>query len=285
MGRATIKVSTAMKNILSSHMIALSNIAILSVSLSGLALNAAAQETTAEPVTLPTTIVQIPQNFCPDGQIVIVDNTPQCRLADTLETLIKDFEAYTVSSDPIRAGEEGDVNALRKLPDVTKDTVDLAAAQTTEFLARHAALSTTAMTEAQRLNYDLLGFTLKQQHRLNPFDTARIPFTNDSGFFNSLSYISRQTQFRNTSDYEAYAARLTQLPRFFSQHKENMRRGIETEFTASAEILPGIIETISSLASGKPNEHALFAPFKKFPNSVDAQEQKRLTALGEAAIK
>jgi len=158
-----------------------------------------------------------------------------------------------VSGDPVRAGEEGNADALRQLPNVTKERIDLSAAKVAEFLARHAALPTAALTEQQRLTYDLLGFTLKQQQRLSPFDEARIPFTNDSGFFNSLSYISRQTQFRKIADYEAYAARLTQLPRFFSQHKENMRRGIETDFTASADVLPGIIETIATFADGKPH--------------------------------
>ena len=56
-----------------------------------------------------------------------------------------------------------------------------------------------------------------------------------------MSYISRQTTFATIDDYEAYAARLTEMPRYFGQHKANMRRGIQTNMTASAEIMPGII--------------------------------------------
>jgi len=86
---------------------------------------------------------------------------------------------------------------------------------------------------------------------MTPFDEARIPFTNDSGFFNMMSYVSRQTNFESVDDYEAYAARLTEMPRYFAQHKANMRRGIETNMTASAEILPGIISTIKQLGEGE----------------------------------
>jgi len=228
--------------------------------------------------------IQVAPDFCPNGTTIIVDSAPVCRAEDTLDQLIEDFETFSVSGDPVRAGEEGDTEALRQLPDVTKANIDLGAAQMTRFLARHAALPTAALDEQQRLTYDLLGFILKQEQRLSPFDTARIPFTNDSGFFNSLSYISRQTQFRKVEDYEAYAARLTQLPRFFSQHKDNMRRGIETDFTASAQILPGIIETIKGLSEGKAKDHVLYKPFTNFPESISSKDQKRLAALGKAAI-
>ncbi|MEP1231531.1 MAG: DUF885 domain-containing protein [Litorimonas sp.] len=229
--------------------------------------------------------VNIPPNFCPNGTIVIVNAAAQCRETDTLINLIKDYETYQISGDPIRAGEQGDNQALRQLPDVSKDNIELGTAQTIKFLARHAALPTARMNEQDRLNYDLLGFTLRQKQRLNPFDEARIPFTNDSGFFNSLSYISRQTRFQTIADYEAYAARLTQLPRFFSQNKDNMRRGIDTNFTASAEILPGIIDAIKAYTSGEPSEHAFYKPFTRLPDTIEPADQKRLKALGEAAMK
>ena len=229
--------------------------------------------------------INIAPDFCPGGTIIIVDGNAQCRIADSFDALIKDFEDFEVSGDPIRAGEEGDNQALRQLPDVSLDNIEKNTAQVIKFLARHAALPTAAMNEQERLNYDLLGFILRQRQRLNPFDEARVPFTNDSGFFNNLVYISRQTQFQNVSDYEAYAARLTQLPRFFSQHKDNMRRGIKTNFTASAEILPGIIETIETYGSGQPAEHEFFKPFTQFPDSIAASDQTRLKALGEAAMK
>jgi len=111
--------------------------------------------------------------FCPEGAIIIVDGMRECQIADSLDKLISDLEKADTLGNPISAGSEGDREALRKLPDV-----------------------------------------------------SRIPFTNDSGFFNELAYISRQTNFETADDYEAYAARLTELPRYFRQHRANMTRGI-----------------------------------------------------------
>ena len=224
-------------------------------------------------------------NFCQDGTIIIVDDVQQCQFEDSLEQLIADFEKSEILGNPVSAGREGDRDALRRLPDVTPESVAAGQGVTTDFLRRHAALSITPMSEDGRLNYDLLGFVLTQRQRMAPFDEARIPFTNDSGFFNEMSYISRQTVFETADDYEAYAARLTQLSRYFAQHKANMRRGITTGFTASADILPGIIEMIKSLSQTPADQHILFKPFTEFPDSLSPTEQDRLYALGEASIK
>ena len=231
-----------------------------------------------------TIIPQTNSVFCPNGTVIIVDDVRQCRVNDTLDTLIADFEQAEISGNPIAAGQEGDREALRKLPNVSLEGAQNYEAITTEFIRRHAALSARPMSGEKRLNYDLLGFVLKQRQRLMPFDQARIPFTNDSGFFNQMSYISRQTSFATIDDYEAYAARLSQLPFYFAQNKVNMRRGITTNMTASAEIIPGIIKMVQQLGTGEAKDHSFFKPFATYPDTITANEQARLTALGTAAI-
>lgn len=236
----------------------------------------------------PIATAQTPEvapGFCTDGRIVVVDGQTECRIEDSLEALISDYEAAQLAQNPIAAGELGDETALRILPDASLEAQKARLAENTKFLARHAQLSTRPMNEEERLNYDLLGFTLKQTQRLAPFDVARLPFTNDSGFFSDIIYLARQTRFERPADYEAYAARLTQIPHYFSQNKDNMRRGIETGFTGATEIMPGILETVETLAKGPTSEHPLYGPFKTFPDTITAKDQARLQALGKAAIE
>lgn len=256
-----------------------SRLAILALS-TFLPLTAMAQsatDTVASPIAMPT-------EFCKGGTVIIVDGIRECRIDDSLETLIADFEQMEVSGNPISAGQEGDREALRKLPDVSPEGAEEFRRITTDFIRRHGALAARPMSGEKRLNYDLLGFVLKQRQRLLPFDEARIPFTNDSGFFNEMSYISRQTTFASVDDYEAYAARLTEIPRYFGQHKANMRRGVETNMTASAEIMPGIISMVQKLGEGSAKDHSFFKPFTSYPETMPSEEQSRLTSLGEAAI-
>jgi uncharacterized protein (DUF885 family) len=229
--------------------------------------------------------IDVAPGFCTNGQIVVVDGQTECRIEDSLDALIHDFEEAQLKRDPVTAGELGDADALRRLPDVSLAAEKQSQIENKEFLSRHVQLSTRPMSEEERLNYDLLGFALKQKQRLAPFDEARLPFTNDSGFFNNILYLARQTRFEKVSDYEAYASRLTELPRYFLQHKNNMRRGMESGFTAAAEIMPGILETVENLASQPATEHPLYEPFTRYPESISAEDQARLKELGEAAIK
>ena len=249
----------------------------LSAALPFSALAQTAPDINAQPIVTPA-------EFCTGGTIIIVDGIRECRIEDSLETLIADFEQMEVAGNPISAGQEGDREALRKLPNVSPEGMTEYQRITTEFIKRHAALSARPMSAEKRLNYDLLGFVLKQRQRLFPFDQARIPFTNDSGFFNQMSYISRQTTFATIDDYEAYAARLTEMPRYFGQHKANMRRGIKTNMTASAEIIPGIIEVVKTFSEGDAKAHSFFKPFTVYPDTISSEEQARLTSLGKAAI-
>jgi len=243
--------------------------------------------------TLPFhAVAQTPANptilsadFCIGGTVIEVDGQLECQIEDSLDNLIADFEQMEIQGNPITAGNEGDRMALRKLPNVSLEAMDQFRTITTDFVRRHAALAARPMSGEKRLNYDLLGFVLKQRQRMAPFDEARIPFTNDSGFFNSMSYISRQTTFRIADDYEAYAARLTELPRFFGQHKANMRRGIETNMTASAAIMPGIIDMVKGLGDVPSEKHSFYTPFKTFPDTIAPDEQARLKNLGKAAIE
>ena len=260
-------------------MIGITRLAILAL-ITAMPFSAVAQSTpntSAQPAVLPT-------EFCKGGSVIIVDGIRECRIDDSLAALITDFEQMEIAGNPISAGQEGDRAALRKLPDVSPEGMIEYQRITTEFIKRHAALSARPMSGEKRLNYELLGFVLKQRQRLFPFDEARIPFTNDSGFFNQMSYISRQTTFATVDDYEAYAARLTEMPRYFGQHKANMRRGIQTNMTASAEIIPGIIEVVKTFSEGDAKAHSFFKPFTVYPDTISAEEQSRLTSLGEAAI-
>ena len=225
---------------------------------------------------------------CPEGRVVIVDDEPVCEVEDSLAHLVADFEQAELSGSVFAAGERGDREALRALPDVSPEADAARQAVLDGFSRRHTALRRSPgfarLTRDQRLNYDLLGWVLEQRRRLSPFDEARIPFQNDNGFFNELIYIVRQTDFSTPQDYSDYATRLTKLPAYFDQHEANMRRGIDTGFTASADVMPGVIDVVRRLAETPVQDHPLFAPFADFADTVPAAERPRLRALGEAAV-
>jgi len=237
---------------------------------------------TLGPTTFPPdTPTEQVRKQCSNMTITHVDNQIVCvPKPDSLENIIADMQKFDLLSDPLQAGNEGNRDALRRLPDVSKITKEKATARTRGLLNRYLSFETQDLSEEQVLNYKLLGFVLRQKLLLTDYDTARLPFTNDSGFFNMMSYVSRQTKFKTIDDYEAYAARLSELPRYFEQHMTNLRRGIATNYTASEQIMPGIINVVKGLSNGDAEAHSFYAPFTKFPNSISLAEQERLKSLG-----
>ncbi len=202
----------------------------------------------------------------------------------SFEKIIADRRKFVLSRDPIQAGNEGDRAALRRLPDVSLSAAQADTAFYRQLLASYKTLDIQNLNEEALLNYELLGFVLNQRLMLADFDIARIPFTNDSGFFNVLSSISRQTRFNDVQDYEAYLARLSDLPRFFQQHQDNMRRGIETGFTAAQDILPGIIDGVRLLSQGAAQDHPFYLPFMQYPENMGEESQQRLQELAQNTI-
>jgi len=221
------------------------------------------------------------------GELVVVDGREVCQtipVNDNFERLLGDYEAWRLSADPFYADSKGDTEARRRLPDPSPEAEARDLGYLRGFSQRHAALSG-VITDTDQLNYDLLGFVITNQLRTAPFDAARLPVRNDSGFFTLPASMGRNTVFRSADDYAAYAERLTKVPAFFKAHRANLDRGIETEYTASADILPGIIAIIRRMAETEVEDHPAFAPFKSYPDTFSGREQKRLTALGRAAVK
>ncbi len=218
-----------------------------------------------------------------------INHSSDCQLRskvteDSVDKIIADMQKYDLSTDPIQAGVEGNRQALRHMPDASLMSQQAATRYSQTLLNRYKAIDSSTMHGENMLNYQLLGYVLDQRLIFADYDPSRLSFTNDSGFFNMMSYVSRLTKFETVDDYEAYAHRLSELPRFFDQNKTNMRRGISTGYTASDEILPGIISAVKSLSSGEAKDHAFYSPFASYPDTITEAEQARLTALGKATI-
>lgn len=201
-----------------------------------------------------------------------------------LDQLIADVRAADMASDPISAGMDGDSEARRRLPDVSPENGRKAGAKNEKFIARWKAIPRASLSEEQQLNYDLIGWELNRRIMLAPMDQSRIPFTNDSGFFNSIGYTVRNTRFDTTEDYRDYMARLNDVPRFFDQHMDNMRRGMKEGYTAPAEIMPAILAVVGDMEAMTAEEHPLAAPFMNVNSRIPEAERAAIKAEGMAII-
>ena len=219
------------------------------------------------------------------GDITVVDGREVCEAIparDTFDRVMRDYESWRESEDPVLAGQNGDLDAAREWPDVSPEADRRRRAQLEAFGER---IGRVEVPEGQELNAELLQYVVERDLRRAPFDEARVPFLNDSGFFSAPGSVARGQSFRTRDDYAAYAERLTKLPEWFRAHRANMDRGVETGVTASADILPGVVEAVRRLAEAPVEEHPAYAPFLEFPDAMGVAEQNRLRALGRAAVR
>lgn len=149
-------------------------------------------------------------------------------------------------------------------------------------------LGARAQSAAQMLAaIDVLGYTsegpevpilrhLLQAHiDADSYDTARIPFTGDWGFFAAPPYTAMRTRLNTRDKAEAWIARLNDLPRYFDQQTANMRRGIDTGWTQHGDPLNTSIAQIRAQIVDDPTQSTLYLPFE----SLEASE------LSEAEIQ
>jgi uncharacterized protein (DUF885 family) len=111
-----------------------------------------------------------------------------------------------------------------------------------------------------------------------------MPFNSDSSFWSNLGFMTRQPMHR-VADYEAYIARLNDVPRYFDQQIDNMRAGLARGFSVPRAVLDGREVSIAAMAELKdPTAANFYEPFKHLPAQIPAAEQQRLRTAAAAAI-
>lgn len=215
--------------------------------------------------------------LCLYGSLAVAQSPAESSLA----TLIGEYEQLIRKEDPVSAGQEGDREALRRLPDVRPEAASAAAKQLRSISERLAAIDASTLPEEAALNHQLLTGVVATHSEQLTFDLPRIPFQNDSGFHTLLDYLARTTTIGSREDADAWLARLEATPAFYEQNIANLRRGIETKFTQPRIVAERVLDVARKQANGKPEDSSLLLPFGRMPASIpaEAQEQYRNEAL------
>ncbi|MGQ0661840.1 DUF885 domain-containing protein [Sphingosinicella sp.] len=143
------------------------------------------------------------------------------------------------------------------------------------------AIPVDQLSGEERINAAVFRTTLLEQIGDVRFRTYEAPFNSDSFFW---TYLAPQSGFANAEEYRRFIGRLRDLPRYFGEHTANMRAGLARGFSVPRVTLNGRDATIVPFtADGEANP--LYAPFRRMPSSIPAEEQTRLRADGMAALR
>lgn len=198
------------------------------------------------------------------------------RADPALDALINEYRQYALEIDPFGATSAGVYDYNDMVPSVTPEDYARRAETAAAYLDRLNNIDRAVLSDADRVNADLLQFILEQNVALAAFRAYRIPFRADTGFHTGVSYAMGATSFRTEKDYEDYLKRLGAMPQYIQQNIENMRAGLADGFTQPKEIIPLIIPSFEALVTEAAEDHPLYAPFADMPDAISARRQRAL---------
>lgn len=203
----------------------------------------------------------------------------------TLTALIAEYEQLIRKDDPISAGQEGDRDALRRLPDVSPEAQRTLGTQLKTISDRLARIDASRLPDEAALNHLLLSGVVATHAEQTSFDLTRIPFQNDSGFHTLLDYLARTTTISSREDADAWLARLEATPTFYEQNLANLQRGIKTKFTQPRIVADRVLEVARKQVATKAEDSSLLLPFARMPASISTATQEEYRSKALAVVR
>lgn len=174
---------------------------------------------------------------------------------------------------PERATAFGDYRYNDKLSDHSLAAITQRHKTDEDFLKRLQAIPTAGFSDQDQLSHDLLVRVLQQ--RIADFDLKEyeMPVSQQNGVHTGLADLPLSVPFNSVKHYEDYIARLHQIPRVFTQTTEVLRAGMKDKLMPVRFLL----EKVPVQCQGIIDSDPFLLPTKKYPPSISAEDQKRLT--------
>jgi uncharacterized protein (DUF885 family) len=209
------------------------------------------------------------------GACTSVATTPssvQSRIDAQNKLFDEQFEADLVAH-PERATAIGDYRYNDKLDDYSLEAYQRQHASDESYRARLSAISTAGFPEQDNLSHEVMLRALSQRITNFDFKEYEMPVNQMDGPQVRLADLPHSVPLDSVKQYEDYLARLHQIPRVFAQTEGVLRAG------AHDKLMPVrfLLEKVPAQCDGVVAVNPFMLPLKKFPSSISAEDQQRLT--------
>jgi uncharacterized protein (DUF885 family) len=178
---------------------------------------------------------------------------------------------------PEYASYLGDKRYNDQLTDYSVQAVNAKLAREREFIQELGAIDTTGLPEQEKLSAELMMRSLIDDQEAAKFKEWEMPVNQFSGFHTDLAQMPIDLQFDSVKDYDDYISRLQKVPKAFSQIMTDMQMGIDDGRIPPEYLLEKVLVQVQTLAGQKPEDSAFAQPLKRFPKTVSAADQKRIS--------
>jgi uncharacterized protein (DUF885 family) len=194
-----------------------------------------------------------------------------------LSSLLDQIWQDQLKHSPEFASSLGDKRYNDQLSDYSVEAVNASLARGRGFLDKLAEIDTVGLTKQEVLSRDLMVRDLTDAQEGAPFKEWEVPVNQFSGFHTDLPRMVDDLSFETVKDYDDWIARLKKVPTVFSQNMTNMQLGMDEGRVPPAYLLQKVVTQTEAIAAQKPADSPFARPLKKFPTSISAADQKRIT--------
>jgi uncharacterized protein (DUF885 family) len=174
---------------------------------------------------------------------------------------------------PERATAFGDYRYNDRLAEYSLEAIAKRHETDEGVLKRLEAISTADFSDQDQLSHDLLIRVLQQRIADYGLKEYEMPINQQNGIHTNLADLPLAVPFDSVKHYEDYISRLQQIPRALSQVTEVLRAGMKDKLMP----VRFLAEKIPAQCHGIIDADPFLLPTKKFPASISADDQKRLT--------
>src|ERR1700744_2850146 len=195
-----------------------------------------------------------------------------------LSSLLDQIWQDRLKHPPEFAASIGDKRYNDQLTDYSAKEVNAGLARGRDYIQQLSEIDTTGLSEQERLSADLMLRPLIEGQEGAKFKEWEMPVNQFNGFHTDLAQLPDRLQFDSIKDYDDYIARLTKVPTAFSQIMTNMQLGVDEGRTPPQYLMEKVLAQTETLAGQKAEDSPFAVPLKRFPKSVSAADQKRITS-------
>jgi len=149
-----------------------------------------------------------------------------------------------------------------------------------EVLADLKTVEFSRLSAEEKINAQVFRAIVEERISDLHFKTYQAPFNADSFFWTEFT---PREGFPDIEEYRKYLSRLSEVPRFFDEHIENMRAGLKRGFTVPKPSVIGRDQTIEPYVA-TDTTNPLYLPFDQMPAAIPKDEQAKLQSEGRAVI-
>jgi len=227
--------------------------------------------------------------FAGTPTLALAQPTPP-NAADTRETttraLYRFFEEEwerSLRQSPEQASYVGDRRYNDRWSDMSLAAIAQREAADRKALERLQAFDHEALSEADKLHYDVMLWDLRNAVERQKYREYLRPVSQRGGVQNAEE-MAEVLPFATVKDYEDWLSRMRALPTLVEQTTVLMREGVKARNTPPRVLMQRVPAQIKAQLVDDPARSPFFKPFSRFPDAIPQAERERLAAEAKTVI-